>query len=736
MSDNPEESAYFLRLMSMYMDLCTESVRNVFNFHSPDNNGEKFLLLHVNQAKLIELKREKVLNQQESELVITQWPNLKRMDISLLITLSINLFTTVQLSPPIKGWNRPPKGTDISIAADLLRLKKIRNTIVGHYPCARLAQWRFEEEWETIKIILLRIEKHISPGNEEHLQIKIDQYLIQELQPGIKGEHDPKLREWYQEVFKAQEQVDKYLEKLEGFSVYLKSKSNRYERYIKLLVKGGQFVLSALLKAKCQPRDLRSILDEKEHLLKEKITDPKHLEVIYSSDSDRLSNALDLSKWDISLLAGVLLYAFECSDDMKKAIGNIYNARRNYAETAVIALDPDSFVEHVSDLKTSIIVASNYLNAEEKTQIEEILEECKKTSMEDGSFKIYMNELKSQGLQMKTFSDIHKETVKKTKTYLQEMITSGISFNNSRVLELKMITVGSGEEKKEIAENILFEVWQTALDITEDKNDFQEIKKEVIKILEEIKKKKSVHNVDVKQECILLQMSCRQPCDILALIEYFDSVLFRKYLDDICKEVGYYCDTIVAICAHVTIESLDSILNTPIRQEKQETGVRVPITVSSPAAMVELRKFFRSGKFINGTNAIAEELSKHTNSEVELKSFIDMKELNDVFDGDTDDESSDSSSTTDTIQPMKTGSYWPDLLEDPFDYLSPYDKRMTVMVDEVRSSSPAESEKTKDDGSGDSSSTTDTNRPMKTGSDWPDLLEDPVDYLSLYEKRM
>ncbi|XP_053386965.1 uncharacterized protein LOC123529667 [Mercenaria mercenaria] len=680
MSDNPEETSYYLRLVSMYMDLCTETVRKVFAFYSPNNNGEDFIRL--NQARLNELKTNGILNQQECEVVITQWPNLRRMDISLLITLSINLFTTVQLPPPTKGWNRPPKGKDISIAADLLRLRKIRNVIVGHHPCARLHQWVFENEWENIQTILLRIERQIDPGNEVHLQNQIECYLIPQLQPCIQNEHDSKLKEWYQEVSKAQKQVDEYLKNLEGFNLYLKDKSDRYERYIKLLVEGGRFVLLALIKTKCQQSDLRCKLDEKEDILREKIIDSEHLEILYPSASDRLATPLNFSVWDISLLTGVLLYAFECSGDLKEAIDNLYNAQKNYAEVAVKSLDPDTFVDYLSDLKYSISVAKNYLNSEEKSHINEILEESKKKAKEDGSFKIYMEELKSQGFQMKTFSDIHRETVQKTKETLQQMITHGICFDSNRVLELKMITVGSDEKKKKIAENILFEVWQIALDRTENKGNFQEIQEEVNKVLKEMKKSKNIQDISVEQKCILLQIASREPCDMLALIEYFESDLFLKTLDDICKSVGYHCDTIVAICSNVTIESLHGILNEQHLAKQQESGIRVPITVSSPAAMMELWKLFRSEQFSNSINAIAEKLSIHSKTPITLKTFTDMKEFNDVFDEEIEQSSTDSESndsfTQDSSRTLDTELDFPykgDEAGHPADQSSKYDKR-------------------------------------------------------------
>ncbi|XP_053378483.1 uncharacterized protein LOC128548113 [Mercenaria mercenaria] len=293
-----------------------------------------------------------------------------------------------------------------------------------------------------------------------------------------------------------------------------------------------------------------------------------------------------------------------------------------------------------------------------------------------------MEELKSEGLQMKTFSDIHKEIVQKTKETLQQMITHGISFDSNRMLELKMITVGSDEEKKKIAENILFEVWQIALDQTKNKGNFQEIQEEVNKILKEIKKSKNIQNISVEQKCVLLQTASREPCDMLALIEYFESDLFHKTLDDIGKAVGYHCDTIVAICSNVTIESLHDILNEQHLPKQQESGIRVPITFSSPAAMMELWKLFRSEQFLNSTNAIAEKLSKHSNTPVTLKTFTDMKEFNDVFDEETEQSSTDSESndslTQDSSRMLDTELDFPykgDVAGHPADQSSQFDKK-------------------------------------------------------------
>ncbi|XP_053390032.1 uncharacterized protein LOC128552964 [Mercenaria mercenaria] len=608
MSDDPEESGYYLRLVSMYMDIGTETVLDVFVHHSPGKDAETFL--KANQHAIIKMKTDHILNEQECASLLQKGTHvlknpldLNRFDVSLLITLARNLFTSHQLPPPAKGWKYPPKTRDVSVAADLIRLKTIRNVIVGHHPRARLPKWRFDDEWQKVSEIILRLQQQIAPGNEVHIEKRIEEYRVQRLDPSVENKYDEKLKEWHEEVTKMQDQVEELIKKLEGFDAYFKNKNDRFERYTKLLTKGGHFVLSALLDKKIEKQgiDLRSILDDKKDTLKRNVTDSEQLDLLYPSTNQ--TKPLDTSSWDVSLLATVILQLFDSTKerDIDQDVKNIGDAQRNYADAALVALDSNTFEDYWTDLKASIKIVSRELDGDKAAQCHQILEECKK-KISKKQFRTYMDDLKAKGSQMKSFTDVFKDTLKKTQEFLQDMITHGINFKNGHELELKMITVGKNEEKKELAEKILTEVWHEALDRSIQTTDFSEVKKEVLKILEEIKKSKSVKNITISNKCILLQIKCTSPNDLLNTINYFESESCHESFENISKELGYYLDTALAVYYVVPIDCLWAISNLQDEStQPEETGVRLPITVSSPAGMKHLISLCGREQITNST---------------------------------------------------------------------------------------------------------------------------------------
>ncbi|XP_053388920.1 uncharacterized protein LOC128551972, partial [Mercenaria mercenaria] len=659
MSDDPEESAYYLRLVSMYMDIGTDTVLGVFVHHSPGGDAEAFL--KANQQAIFKLKEDQILNEQEcasllqegqksqkGKLILKNPLDLNRFDASLLITLARNLFTNQQLPPPTKGWKNPPRNKDKSIAADLLRLKTIRNVIVGHQPKARLPKWRFDDEWQKLSEIILRIQQQIS-GNVVQIKEMIEKYRLQRLDPSVKNKYDEKLKEWHNEVAEVQDQVEELIKKLEGFDAYFKSKSDRFERYTKLLFKGGHFVLSAFLSKKLEKegRDLRRILDENKESLQTNITDTKQLDILYPPAS--ITDPLDTSSWDVSLLATVILQLFVSTKDrgIIRNVNRIKDAHKNYVDSALVALDSNTFEDYWTDLKASIEIVSYKLDENKADRCYQILEECKKRISEH-EFQTYMDELKKQGSEMKTFTDIFKDTLQKTKDFLQDMITHGISFKNGHELELKMITIGNNEEKKKLAEEILTKVWHEALDRSIETTEYSDVKNEVDKILDEIKEKKSVKSITIKTACILLHITCTSPSDMLNMINYFESKSCHESLVNISKELGYYFDTALTVYGVVPIDCLWAISNLQSESiQPKEIGVRLPITVSSPEGMKQLISLCGSEEIANNTNSIADALSKHLNDTIELKTSTDMKELEKVFDADksSSDSGSDCSST-------------------------------------------------------------------------------------------
>lgn len=131
----------------------------------------------------------------------------------------------------------------------------------------------------------------------------------------------------------------------------------------------------------------------------------------------------------------------------------------------------------------------------------------------------------------------------------------------STVLELKMITCGTSEEQTRVAERILIDVWQEALERSDNQESFTPIEEEVHKILSEIKKNKGITRIKVEQKCILLSVTSMSPVAFLDVMKYFESEPFLETQLVLSQELGYHFSTVFRIQSCLTIESLHDLLD-------------------------------------------------------------------------------------------------------------------------------------------------------------------------------
>ena len=100
------------------------------------------------------------------------------------ITLIFKLFRTIcSLTPPPKGWDHLPDGSDHTLVADLVRIKHYRNDIYGHRSTMEISDIDFISLWKKISEALLRIATNISPAKREEWKKSIDDLLRNPLTP-------------------------------------------------------------------------------------------------------------------------------------------------------------------------------------------------------------------------------------------------------------------------------------------------------------------------------------------------------------------------------------------------------------------------------------------------------------------------------------------------------------------------------------------------------------------------
>ena len=127
-------------------------------------------------------------------------------DITLLARL---LRTICNLTPPSAGWDISPSNTDHTLAADLVRIRLLRNSVYGHNQTMEIAGEEFPPLWQEISEVLVRIAGHLSHEKQQEWQKAIDKFLKNPLTQKDERNVD-ELKRWYEndtQVKKAVEEL-------------------------------------------------------------------------------------------------------------------------------------------------------------------------------------------------------------------------------------------------------------------------------------------------------------------------------------------------------------------------------------------------------------------------------------------------------------------------------------------------------------------------------------------------
>ena len=122
-------------------------------------------------------------------------------DITLLMVLLRNL---CGLPSPAAGWATLPAATDVSLEADIARVKYYRNTVYGHAECASVDNAMFNTCWGDIRDTLARLggakykaaiddleTECMDPETEDHYKALLSQWKKDE--DNVKDKLDEKI---------------------------------------------------------------------------------------------------------------------------------------------------------------------------------------------------------------------------------------------------------------------------------------------------------------------------------------------------------------------------------------------------------------------------------------------------------------------------------------------------------------------------------------------------------------
>ena len=127
--DPSEEKAYHLKWLSLLVDGGTLVLRDQFDQRIPPNTLYKTLNRSGNLKKINILFNKKIINKQQQLQLYPKngKPDSSTFDVSLLACLLRSICGLKNEHDPV--WNSTPIPTDLSVEADIYRLRTLRNEV-------------------------------------------------------------------------------------------------------------------------------------------------------------------------------------------------------------------------------------------------------------------------------------------------------------------------------------------------------------------------------------------------------------------------------------------------------------------------------------------------------------------------------------------------------------------------------------------------------------------------------
>ena len=156
MESSNRQKANGTRLCRLLIDKGTEALQNVFDNLNPPASWN-LTLKSYGRTKMKKLIRN--LNTRQLDILYPPTGSAsssQNYDITLLFSLLRNM---CGLSPPstTASWDKEPPSNDITMEADLARVKFYRNKVYGHITTTSIPSTEFEQYWQSISDALARL---------------------------------------------------------------------------------------------------------------------------------------------------------------------------------------------------------------------------------------------------------------------------------------------------------------------------------------------------------------------------------------------------------------------------------------------------------------------------------------------------------------------------------------------------------------------------------------------------
>ena len=152
-----KETTNYARLCRLLLDVSAHILRETFEKRRPTGDLHTVLSSPPVHAVLQSLRKKSIISP-------LQWVKLypaiksavssKNFDITLLMVLLRNICGLVR---PATGWDALPPATDVTLEADIVRIKCYRNIVYGRASQASVDDATFNQYWQDIQDALVRL---------------------------------------------------------------------------------------------------------------------------------------------------------------------------------------------------------------------------------------------------------------------------------------------------------------------------------------------------------------------------------------------------------------------------------------------------------------------------------------------------------------------------------------------------------------------------------------------------
>jgi len=201
-----KETTNYARLCRLLVDVGTQVLRETFERKRPPGDLHTVLTTPPVQGTLTSLQKKRVLNPTQWGKLVSPTVSSNDFDITLLVVLLRNVCS---LSPPATSWKSPPTTTDLSEAADIVRIRIHRNEVYAHINRASVDDATFNNHWVSIKEPLLRL------GGPRY-QTVIDNLKTECMDPKKEQHYQDLLKQWKDNEESVMEKLTEIEKKLDA----------------------------------------------------------------------------------------------------------------------------------------------------------------------------------------------------------------------------------------------------------------------------------------------------------------------------------------------------------------------------------------------------------------------------------------------------------------------------------------------------------------------------------------